>query len=88
MFQLTAEQNQKVNEWLEKVIYPDIVAKQKKDPFFSQMIIEDENGVEHPYTGAIGGGLTYQFSPTGLGMVVKVIWYTGEELNVTDYDIW
>lgn len=88
MFQLTAEQNQKVNEWLRDVIYPPIVAKQKEDPFFSTMIFTGEDGVEYPYTGAIGGGLTYQFSPTSLGMVTKVIWYTGETLDVTDYDEW
>lgn len=37
--------------------------------------------------GAIGGGYTYCFTPTGIGMIVKVVnGVTKEELDVTDYD--
>lgn len=40
------------------------------------------------YSGAIGGRLTYQFTPTGLGCVVKIICGCGEEIDVTDYGYW
>lgn len=37
---------------------------------------------------AIGGALTYQFTPTGLGLVVKAIWFDGSELDITEYENW
>ena len=37
---------------------------------------------------AIGGGMTYSFTPTSIGTVVKVTYYNGQEINVTDYDSW
>jgi hypothetical protein len=43
----------------------------------------------YPYTGTIGGGTTFEFTPTGLGTVVRVKdAITGEELDLTDYDFW
>lgn len=42
-----------------------------------------------PYYGVIGGGLTYKFTPTSLGIIVKVQEaVTGEEIDLTDYDSW
>lgn len=42
-----------------------------------------------PYYGAIGGELTYSFTPTSLGTVEKVFHSgTKQELDVTDYDSW
>lgn len=38
--------------------------------------------------GAIGGRLTYCFTPTGLGTIVKIVCSCGEELDLTDYDKW
>ncbi len=40
------------------------------------------------YYGAIGGELTFSFTPTGIGMIVKAIHTTGAELDLTDYDMW
>lgn len=37
--------------------------------------------------GAIGGGLSYTFIPTGLGVIVKVK-YFNEELDLSDYESW
>lgn len=37
---------------------------------------------------AIGGKISYQFTPNSLGMTVKAICACGEELNVTDYTGW
>lgn len=38
--------------------------------------------------GAIGGGMTYSFTPTGLGTIVKVQCGCGDSFDVTDYDNW
>ena len=39
--------------------------------------------------GAIGGVLTYSFTPTGVGCAITVTHgVTKEELNLTDYDSW
>jgi len=37
--------------------------------------------------GAIGGGLTYSFTPTGLGEIVKIK-YFDKELDLSDYENW
>ena len=37
--------------------------------------------------GAIGGGLSYTFTPTGLGEIVKVK-YFDKELDLSDYESW
>ena len=38
--------------------------------------------------GAIGGRNTYQFTPTGLGTVFKVLCACGKEIDLTDYNLW
>ena len=38
--------------------------------------------------GAIGGRLTYSFTPTGLGCVIKITCACGENVDVTDYNAW
>ena len=55
-------------------------------------VMEQQKGtdMERPgvaYYGAIGGGYTYSFTPTGLGTVVKVRnGLTGDVLDITDYE--
>lgn len=36
--------------------------------------------------GAIGGRLTFSFTPTSLGEIQKVRCVCGEEIDLTDYD--
>lgn len=69
-----------------------VVARQRKeratsgglDPFLDALA---EDGIA--YYGAIGGELTYCFSPNSLGTVFVVKHEgTGAELNLTDYDSW
>lgn len=45
---------------------------------------------KNPYRyGAIGGAFTYSFTPTNLGMVIKVFnSATKEEIDVSDYEDW
>ncbi len=39
-----------------------------------------------PVTGPIGGHFSYCFTPTSIGIIVKVKHYKGEEIDLTDYD--
>jgi hypothetical protein len=46
---------------------------------------------ECPYAnnqGAIGGRLTYNFTPTSLGVICKVKCACGKEFDATDYEDW
>jgi len=74
---LDAEE-QVIRQWLEE-LKPEIMAIQGPGPL----------GDDEPYYGAIGGGVTYSFTPTGLGyiLVVKEA-TTGKELNVTQALDW
>lgn len=72
-FGLTEAQKQMVQDY--KASCDEIVAKAQ--------------GRDVPYHGAIGGELTFSFTPTGLGDIIKVQ-YAGdfEPLDVTGYDLW
>lgn len=53
----------------------------------------DEWRREHecPYRyhqGAIGGRITYEFTPTGLGIAAGAKCACGSEINVTNYEDW
>ena len=48
---------------------------------------KDGTKVEFP-GGAMGGGLTYQFTPTGIGVAMSVKCHCGDECNITDFDSW
>ena len=43
---------------------------------------------DNPVTGASGGAISYQFTPTTLGTVVKVRCECGQEEDITDYRAW
>lgn len=52
-----------------------------------QKIAEWVKTQEVVYTGPVGGRYTYQFTPTSIGVVVKVRdCVTKTELDITDYD--
>jgi len=38
--------------------------------------------------GAIGGGLSYEFTPASIGVVTLVKCACGNELDLTNYDSW
>jgi len=44
--------------------------------------------VHYKNQGAIGGRLTYTFTPTGLGTIRKVKCACGEEKDVSNYEDW
>lgn len=39
-----------------------------------------------PYLGMTGGAYTFMFTPTGTGVLVRVVRADGEEVDLTDYD--
>jgi hypothetical protein len=88
-FELSEDQVKKISEWYES-IKPKIVEAQ--NPNFGYAYEVYANPVidkQEPYYGTIGGGLTYSFTPTSVGMIIIVKEsVTGEELNLTDYDSW
>lgn len=86
-FQLKLGDRQKIDDWLFNEVYPEIIAKQKQDPEIADHINVDEHGREYPYFGAVGGDLTYSFTPTSLGTIVRVT-SCGKTLDLTDYDMW
>lgn len=80
MFELDEKQTKQLCEWLIGVKQRAYEKQGKVDTFQTEGV---------PYYGAIGGGLTYSFTPTSLGTVVVVKeMITGEEINLTDFDSW
>lgn len=45
-------------------------------------------GKTQRYSGAIGGAYTYEFTPTSIGLVVKVSCCCGETIDISDYNEW
>lgn len=87
MFQLNQKQTQQINEWLSKMDEQALASQKEK------MTLQDfeyyTQGGKYPYSGAIGGSVTYSFTPTSIGTVIKVNHeLTGNVLDVTDYDMW
>jgi hypothetical protein len=79
MFELDAEQSKRLNEWC---------SEQDKKVMESQKGTEVEHSGE-AYYGCSGGSVTYMFTPTTLGLVVKVQNnMTGEIIDLTDYESW
>lgn len=85
-FELTKEQVIKLNEWIIEV---------EKRAAAIQMEKAKLNGWKFPYPrplpyhGALGGGLTFSFSPNGIGVHCKVTeGITGESIDLSDYSDW
>jgi len=73
MFNLTLEQLEKVRKW-ERAIDKKVAKKQ---------------GRKEAYYGATGGSMTYCFTPTSIGMVIKVKHgFTNEEIDLSNYEDW
>lgn len=85
MFSLSTSQIEKLNSWLNNEVYPHVIAKQQSNAICT--FKDSDNGVEMPYSGAIGGDVKYCFTPTSLGTVVKVESW-GYILDLTDYENW
>jgi hypothetical protein len=87
MFSLDKEQRKKVTVWKNELDKKTIERQR------ASMSPEDFEGLtgngKYPYGGAIGGSLTYSFTDTSLGTVIKVKdGFSGEEIDVSDYHNW
>ena len=83
---LTDEQRLTLDNWLAKEVYPFVIAKQKeiyKNSSFAKQCWE----LGYPYEGASGGGLTYHFTPSGIGTRITIS-YGDYNLDITEYDSW
>jgi hypothetical protein len=86
-FSVDKEQMVKINKWKSE-LDKKTIAKQKESMSEKDFSFLTQDG-KYPYGGAIGGSLTYSFTNTSLGTVVTVKdGFTGETLDVTDYDMW
>lgn len=81
-FTVNEDQHAKIDAWREKV-----EAKALADGRIRTCNEALGYGGDYPYYGAIGGELTYVFTGTSIGDILKVQ-MLGEELDVTDYDSW
>lgn len=76
MFTLSQKELEQIAEWAKEQDAFVITAQQERG----------EAG-NRPNYGAIGGELTYMFTPTGIGTIVKVVHaVTKAELDLTVYD--
>ena len=73
-FALESAQVSKLSDWL--------IEHDKSCKFY------DDGTTPVSPTGAIGGRLTYEFTPTSLGTVSVVKCACGESINLTDYKSW
>ena len=72
-FKVSEEQKEKIEQW-----YANHMPKCK---YF-------DSEFNAQYVGAIGGELSYTFTPTGLGAMLVVRCACGEEFNATDFSLW
>ncbi len=80
MFTLNANQVKKFKSWFTEIT---------SDILEAQQALFGESAPTHPYYGGIGGGITYSFTPTNLGVIVEVTeHHTKKKLDLTDYESW
>lgn len=91
IFEIDNDQKAKAEKWLFEEVYPEIISKQKEatpEPsMFHLMCWEDG----YPYEGAIGGGLSFMFTPNSIGLTTQAIYSFKDKiykLDLTDYDLW
>jgi hypothetical protein len=92
VFTLEESELKQIMTWLQEKIYNPIAEKQLEDPNIAHYVLKREDGSYQPYLGAIGGGLTFEFTPTSLGLIIKVnhldVNGVVQTLDLTDYDSW
>lgn len=79
-FELSEAQLAKLNEWMARVHQRAIEIQLESLARMTPEEREQRQPDRVPYYGASGGGLTFTFTPTGLGVVCKVKEYITEEV--------
>ena len=86
-FSVNKAQLETIKKWKDE-LDKQTVARQKETMSAADFSLLTQDG-KYPYSGAIGGDLTYSFTNTSLGTIITVTdKFTGEKLDVTDYDMW
>lgn len=88
-FFLDDEQVVKLGSWIAEQDANAVAAQKANPPDVPRDLLESCWELGYPYGGAIGGSLTYSFTPTSLGVVVKVTnSHTKESIDLTEYGDW
>jgi len=90
-FELEPDELVKLGEFT-KQQYAKLVEAQKETDA-EQWHVTTKKGFTYPYMGSIGGGFTYEFTPTSIGTVVKATFCKGHPeyestIDLTDYKSW
>lgn len=65
------------------------IAAQKANPECVRPIYQSCWDAGHPYSGAIGGEITYLITQTSIGLIIKAHYaHTKQEFDFTDYGSW
>lgn len=86
-FKTTEQQDKRIDHWLKNEVYSLVISKQKETMLNVDSFVQDCWDDGYPYQGTIGGGLTYSFTPTSIG-VIESVTYGEYKLDLTDYDSW
>lgn len=91
-FEVNLEQYAKYVSWVKEQNKKAVEIQKEKyanDPSVSELHYEVCWNMGLPYCGAIGGEISWTFTPTGLGEIITVKHsITGDKLNLTDYASW
>ena len=87
-FELDEKQLAKYKAWLEEQNAKGVEKQRReiKNPGYEYQVCWD---MGYPYTGAVGGEITFCFTPNSIGeVVVATNLVTGEEIDLTDFESW
>lgn len=90
-FSLSDNQQKKLDAWL-KEVYAKTINMQKamiEETHEFYHLYKESWDLGYPYTGAIGGNISYTFTPTSLGATLVVHESASmESIDLTEYDLW
>lgn len=85
IFEVTDADEARITKWLQEEVYPEL----RKSRKHKKIQWHDYDDAMYPYAGAIGGDITYIFTPNSLGYVTEVEeHFSKKRLNITDYSSW
>lgn len=88
-FSLTDVQSAELSEWSAQQNIKAVREQKANPPDVPIDILEASWSDGYPYGGAIGGSLTFSFTPTSLGVVATVSdAHTNETIDLTAYTDW
>lgn len=88
-FILSEYEIKKLNVWVKEQTRIALEEQKKNPPDIPLDILKTCWDLGQPYSGAIGGSLSYTFTPTSLGTITTVkSSFTGEKIDLTDYSFW